>query len=134
LYKDIEVSYLGIVLGLLLMAFSYIFWRLDARNRLLVSYGEEALMLFEGRFEEDGNGDKVKIVDREFKETKGKGDRRSRLQQLLIPYRFTYCFRAIFLIFMVVGALGIVAFVVESWPVLIDQLPCPALPRQNQAQ
>ena len=119
-HKSIEVSYLGIALGLLLVAFSYIFWNLDARNRLLVSYGEEALMVYERRFEENGNGNTVKIVYRELQDTRDHERSRNRLQQLLIPYRFTYSFRAIFLIFMVIGALGIIASVVDSWPVLID--------------
>jgi hypothetical protein len=43
------------------------------------------------------------------------------VKKLLVPYRFTFCFRAIFLIFMVIGVLGIIASVVESWPVFIDQ-------------
>jgi hypothetical protein len=78
-HKSIEVSYLGIALGLLLVAFSYIFWNLDARNRLLVSYGEEALMVYERRFEENGNGDTVKIVYRELQETRDYERRRNLL-------------------------------------------------------
>lgn len=133
-HRDIEVPYLGIVLGLLLIAFSYIFWKLDARNRELVHYGEEALMVFERRFKEDGNGDKIKIVQRELRETKDKECCRNSFQRLLIPYRFTYCFRAIFLIFMVIGALGFIASVVESWPDIIDQLTWPDPSEQNQPQ
>ena len=133
-HQAIEVPYLGIALGFLLMAFSYIFWKVDARNRELVSYGEEALKLFERRFEGIGNGDKIKIVNRELQETDAKESSRSGFQQLLIPYRFTYCFRAIFLLFMVIGALGIIASVVESWLVLIDRLTCPDPSEQNQPQ
>jgi hypothetical protein len=117
-----------------LIAFSYIFWRLDARNRILVRYGEEALMLYEEGFKENANADKMKIVYRELQETDDKERCRNRLQQLLIPYRFTYCFRAIFLMFMVIGALGIIASVVESWPVLIDWLTGPAPSERNHAQ
>jgi hypothetical protein len=58
-HRAVEVPYLGIVLGLLLIAFSHIFWRVDARNRILVQYGEDALKLFERRFKENGNGDKM---------------------------------------------------------------------------
>jgi len=124
-HKAVEAPYLGIVLGLLLIAFSYIFLMLDARNRRLVHFGEEALMLCEERFKENALGDKIKIFQREAQETKDYEDRRNRFRRLLIPYRYTNCFRAIFLIFMAIGILGIIASAVETWPVLTDWLRCP---------
>jgi hypothetical protein len=99
-----------------------------------VGYGEEALMLFERRFKENGNGDTSRIVERELRETDDKENCRNPVLQLLIPYRFTYCFRAIFLMFMVIGALGIITSVFESWPVLTDWLTCPDPSKQNQVQ
>jgi hypothetical protein len=133
-HRAVEAPYLGIVLGLLLIAFSYIFWMLDARNRVLVHYGEEALMLREKRIKENALDDKIRIFHREAQETKDKEDARNRFQRLLVPYRYTNCFRAIFLIFMAIGVLGIIASAVETWPVLSDWLTCPDPSEQKQAQ
>jgi len=134
-HRAVEAPYLGIVLGLLLIAFSYIFWMVDERNRVLVHYGEDALKLLERRIEEIGIGDdKIKIFHREAQETNHYEGARNRFQRLLIPYRYTNCFRALFLIFMAIGILGIIASAVETWPALIDWLTCPDPSEQNQAQ
>jgi hypothetical protein len=46
--KDYKVPALGILLGLLLLTFSYIFWKIDLRNRQLIKGAEAALKYFEG--------------------------------------------------------------------------------------
>lgn len=109
------------------MAFSYVFWRLDERNVRLVHYGEDALKLFESRLEDKAKGDEAKvfkIFHEEERETEPYKSR-SRTRKLLRPYTFTNCFQVIFLMFMAVGILGIIAAAVESWLVLNDWLTCP---------
>lgn len=46
---DIDLPYLGIAFGLLLMLFSFIFSKLDQRNRDLIRSAEAALKFFESK-------------------------------------------------------------------------------------
>lgn len=45
--KDFPLRYLGSVVGALLTTISYLFWRLDIRNRELIKLAEEVLKHFE---------------------------------------------------------------------------------------
>ena len=45
--KDFRLPYLGAVVGALLAFMSYLFWRLDKRNRELIKLSESALKHFE---------------------------------------------------------------------------------------
>ena len=45
--SDINMPYLGITFGFLLMFFSFIFWKLDERNSDLIKGAEETLKFFE---------------------------------------------------------------------------------------
>jgi ABC-type multidrug transport system fused ATPase/permease subunit len=49
----------GVILGLLLMLVSLVFYKLDRRNRDLVGYGEKALKVLEGRLFAVANEDAV---------------------------------------------------------------------------
>jgi hypothetical protein len=115
-HKDIKIPSLGAVLGLLLIAFSYIFYRLDERNRALVHYGEEALKLFERRIKKEAIGDDIKMFLIEEKDTKDINDKRSPFEQLIEPYTYTNCFRAIFWTF---GAIGVVGIYTSVWEWLL---------------
>ena len=46
---DIDFPYLGIVFGLLLILFSFIFWKLDQRNGDLIKGAEATLKFFEAK-------------------------------------------------------------------------------------
>lgn len=66
--KDYRVPSVGIVLSLLLLIFSFVFWKLDGRNRELIKLSEEALKFFEeksGLPDEDGKPHKAKLFLRE---------------------------------------------------------------------
>ncbi|HYJ92297.1 MAG TPA: hypothetical protein VEV84_13385 [Pyrinomonadaceae bacterium] len=41
--KQYEIRFAGIVLGLLLLIFSFVFWKLDQRNKHLIRHAEKAL-------------------------------------------------------------------------------------------
>jgi hypothetical protein len=113
------------VLGLLLIAFSYISYRLDERNRILVHNGEDALKAFERRIEEDVFGSDIKVFLNEERKTKDRPDCRSRIRQTINPHTYTDCFHAIFWTFGVIGALGVIAAAFESLLLVIDLLTPP---------
>jgi hypothetical protein len=46
---DIDLPHLGIAFGLLLILFSFIFWKLDRRNRDLIQGAEASLIFFESK-------------------------------------------------------------------------------------
>ncbi len=95
-HKDINIPSLGIILGLLLIFFSYIFYRLDERNRVLVHYGEEALKLFESNIDKQETGNEITMFLNEAQQTKWVNGNRSHFEQILRPYTYTNCFCAIF--------------------------------------
>jgi hypothetical protein len=45
--KDFRVPYLGVVVGLLLALLSFIFWKIDVRNKHLIKLSEKAIIHFE---------------------------------------------------------------------------------------
>jgi hypothetical protein len=47
--KDYRAPIVGIILSLLLVVFSFVFWKVDSRNRELIKISEEALKYFEER-------------------------------------------------------------------------------------
>jgi ABC-type transport system involved in cytochrome bd biosynthesis fused ATPase/permease subunit len=116
-HKDINMPFLGIILGLLLMVFSYLFYRLDERNRVLVHYGEEALKLYEREFAEKGIGNELTMFLTEEQRTKEVNGNRSHFAQILRPYTYTNCFCAIFWTY---GAIGAVGIYVAVWKTLLS--------------
>jgi hypothetical protein len=46
-FKAGIIPYIGLLLGFLLVLFSFIFWKLDCRNRELITSAEETLKFFE---------------------------------------------------------------------------------------
>jgi hypothetical protein len=108
LQKDYRVPQVGAVPGLFLIFFSFVFWKLDERNRELVRIGEAALRSFESASEPKDDSQEphvAKVFSREEHETNQK-----RLQARLAPWNrfFSYsaCFRWIFWGFSLVGAIG----------------------------
>lgn len=47
----IKTHFIGIVLGILLVVISFIFWKLDERNKYLTKHGETALKFIEQKFQ-----------------------------------------------------------------------------------
>jgi hypothetical protein len=105
--EDYQVPSVGMILSLLLVLFSFVFWKLDSRNRELISFAEEALRYFEGKAnlsDEDGKPHRAKLFTREARVTE------DAKQAHAHPYRFwewrysyTTCLRAVILAFSVAG-------------------------------
>jgi hypothetical protein len=93
------------VLAGLLCLFAFIFWKLDSRNKFMIKNSEEALKYFE---REDPDPDVAKVFTNEEKETnarKLKGWQRIKFWRAHLSY--SDCFNIIFLLFFVVGLVGL---------------------------
>jgi hypothetical protein len=106
--KDFILVPVGVVLGSLLVCLSFIFWKLDERNRALIKHAEGALKILEQKPPLEGTGvesQSLRIFTREDSETE-----RLRANQSGWPweklYSYSDCFRFIFLIFGSLGFLG----------------------------
>ncbi len=86
---------------LLLSFFSFVFWRLDGRNRQLVEHSEEGLKLLEDELdladEADGIPHRLKVFRREESD--------SSKRRGLSAFTYTVCFNCTFCLF---GCLGLV--------------------------
>lgn len=90
--SDIRV---GIPLAFMLPFLSFIFWKLDLRNKQLIGHGEEALKYIENQYAVDDEDDKphiLKIFNREEKITK-------RLKGNTFFLTYSACFHLVFLTF-----------------------------------
>lgn len=108
--KDYKVPSLGVFLGLLMVLFSYIFWKLDVRNKQLIKGAEAALKYFEGISEledKDGMPHIAKLFQHEEYETNKRKDNNS-----MFPWKSFYSYsnsiNRIFLAFAIVGLIGAV--------------------------
>ena len=105
---QVDVPFVGVLIGLLLVLFSLVFWKLDHRNRDLIKSAEETLKFFESKVQledEDGKPHLAKRFMREEHETNAlKAARSWRLWRN--HYSYSECFRVVFLAFGIVGILG----------------------------
>jgi hypothetical protein len=110
----------GMILGLLLVLFSFVFWKLDGRNRELIKNAEAVLRFFESATGIPGLASEAPIATvflrEQFETTKSRG-RRS-----FLPWRRHYsysdCFNTIFFAFGVLGLGGFVlALAAQIWQV-----------------
>lgn len=107
--KDATDIRVGIPLALLLPFLSFIFWKLDLRNKQLIAHGEEALKHLENLYSIDDDDDKphlLKIFNSEGHITKG-------LKRNTFFFTYSTCFHLVFLSF------GIGGIAVAWW--LIDK-------------
>jgi hypothetical protein len=112
--KDYKLPYAGIVLGFLLSLFSFIFWKLDSRNKELIKHAEAALRSFETKAQlEDVEGipDEMKIFSREKYFTD-----KSKKNNSWWPSRrhlsYSSCFGGVFLCFGLVGIIGLITTII----------------------
>jgi len=104
------LHYFGIVFGLLLLLFSIIFWKLDHRNRDLIKGAEESLRYFESKSllkDENGKPHIAKIFTREEFDTNKKKTQRSWCFWHN-HYSYSTCFGAVFMVFGMVGLVGLI--------------------------
>lgn len=88
----------GVGLGILLMAVSFIFWKLDERVRFLIKHAESALKWIEAKYDLEGYDDESHVL-RLFtsEETRTADDH---------PFTYSRCFRWTFLVFGLIGLAG----------------------------
>jgi len=112
---DLDFPYLGIVFGLLLILFSFIFWKLDQRNGDLIKGAEATLKFFEAKStleDEEGIPHVAKRFSREEFDTNIK---RSSHSWRFWRNHFSYsqCLRGVFMIFGCGGFVGLCFSVVR---------------------
>lgn len=111
--RDYRMPSVGIILSLLLVFFSFVFWKLDGRNRELIKLSEEALKFFEEKSnlpDEDGQPHKAKLFSREARITEDREKAGEAYRLRFWKRRFSYatCFRAVIWIFALTGLSGFV--------------------------
>ena len=108
----------GLLLGALFVFLSFVFWKLDRRNRDLIQYAEKGLMYLEEKLsivtEEDGRAAVLRIFTFEKERTEAKKKRKSYLPW---SYYLTYA-RCFNLVFVAIGSLGVAAFVYSVYLVV----------------
>ena len=103
-----DIPYLCISLGLLLLLFSFIFWKLDQRNRDLIKGAEVSLKFFEAKAalkDKDGVPHLAKRFIREEYDTSERKKQRT-WRFWWNHYSYSECLKAVFTIFGSVGFIG----------------------------
>jgi hypothetical protein len=112
---DIDLPHLGVTFGLLLLLFSFIFWKLDQRNRDLIKGAEESLKFFEAKSnleDKDNIPHVAKRFTREEFDTNAKKNNRSWCFWLN-HFSYSECFVGVFLLFGMVGVAGFLCSLVK---------------------
>jgi hypothetical protein len=106
--KGDTISTIGIILGLLLSFLSFIFWKLDVRNKQMIKNAEDALKYLERQLNLENNNSNPHILQifcydesqaKMFKKSKSFWPWRS-------YYSYSKCFNLVFIILGVLGLLG----------------------------
>jgi len=105
--KEGIISPIGIILGLLLSFLSFIFWKLDVRNRQMIKNAEDALKYLERQLNLKKNDSEPHILQIFcYEEYQIKNSKQSKS---FWPWRTYYSYSACFnLVFIIVGFLGFV--------------------------
>jgi len=115
---DPDAPLLGAAVGLLLILFSFVFWKLDQRNTDLIKGAERALRYFESRCplaDDAGKPHEAKRFTREEYDSRLKKEQKTWCFWQN-HYSFSECFRAVFLIFGGLGMVGLCYALIRYWP------------------
>ena len=114
--KDYRVPYLGILLGLLLSFFSFIFWKVDTRNKQLIKGAEDALKFFESTAELEDNNNEPHVAKIFQHEEYVTGKRKE--QKSMLPwkkhYSYSNSFNRVFLAFAAIGLISAAIAAIKS--------------------
>lgn len=113
-----RVPLFGVLLGLLLVLFSFVFWKLDHRNRDLIKGAEETLKYFENKAQLDDVEEEPEPDDDEKKPHIAKRFTREEHETTILKaarswrlwrnhYSYSDCFGVVFVAFGIVGILGV---------------------------
>jgi hypothetical protein len=105
--KDHSIPRLGMLPGFLLGVFSFVFWKLDTRNKCLIKGAEAALKFFESNSEHANSSVQPHVSQIFLKEEYDTKQKRKR-SIFIWKSHFSYseCFNLVFLTFGSVGILG----------------------------
>ena len=105
---EFDMPHLSVTFGFLLVLFSFIFWKLDQRNRGLIKGAEETLKFFEknSNFQDIEGIPHIakRFVREEFYTNQKKANRSWCIWRN--QYTYSECFRAVFMIFGTAGFAG----------------------------
>jgi hypothetical protein len=106
---DIDFPYLGIVFGLLLILFSFIFWKLDQRNGDLIKGAEATLKFFEAKSTLEDEEDIPHVAKRFSREEFDTNIKRNSHSWRFWRNHYSYyqCLRGVFMIFGCGGFVGL---------------------------
>ena len=94
-------------LGILLSLFSYVFWKLDQRNDLLLDVARRALISFEASDQTDPGNDVTRVFTKAEERSKILQDRGWRQSSPWHRhFRYRECFGLVFAVFFLVGVAG----------------------------
>jgi len=114
LKSDFKQHYVGVVLALILIVISFIFWKVDQRVRYLIKHAEEALIAIEEtwKINSDFINPKLALFQLEKEKTeKICGLNPWNLWQWHLSY--SNCFGVVYLVFVVLGITGGIAAVIN---------------------
>ncbi len=112
---EVSLPYLGLLLGFLLVLLSFVFWKLDCRNRDLIKGAEEALRFFEAESPLPDEGSRPHPAKRFSREAFDTAQCTATISWRVWRNHYTYswCFRVVFVTFGIVGVLGGALSVIE---------------------
>lgn len=112
--KDYQFYCIRVIPGLLLIFVSFVFWKLDIRNKELIEIAEASLKFFEAnnQIKDSGNRPHIaKVFSREEYETNRKRINKRKFSFWENHFSYSDCFNLVFICFGIVGILGtIIAF------------------------
>ena len=106
--KDAEHNSIGLLLGMILTIISFVFWKLDDRNRQMIHNAEDALKRFEDDLllpDEDKRPHVMKIFRYEEAQTAGLKRNKGLFKFWPTPFKYSTCFRSVFAIMALLGVI-----------------------------
>jgi hypothetical protein len=119
--KDIQAHWLGIILGLLLICVSSIFYVLDRRVSSLIHHSENVLKHIESLFPQCNGQEEAVFRIFTNEATSTDSAKQNRRCHLLQPLTYHECFRIVLSFFAILGVIGIAASAVMLF---IANKPC----------
>ena len=113
--KDIPI--LSLLLSVILIALSFVFWKLDSRNKQLIKNAENGLKEIEKEDNIEGKTSEIHILNifsYEQKQTEILREKKTFWPWNRL-YTYSTCFNSVFIIFTLIGFLGIVCSVITIW-------------------
>ena len=110
-----NVTFLSLLLSIVLMLLSFIFWKLDLRNKQLIKNSENALKFIERKESTQENEEQseiLQIFSYEEKQTDALRDKKVRFFWNKL-YTYSTCLNGVFILFAFIGFCGLINSIVE---------------------